>query len=281
MLGEGGGEGGVGVDCVNRAASDMWPSPLQCLAQIRRRERKATSRKNRSRFTDGLVGPRRRPQRQPAWAGGRGMPPHGSLGATVFPGPHTDLHIFSRHLCFKAEKKERERERAETRVPRSKCNGDELGRRASHGRVRGSPPRAARQPSPRARSRRARARAPCWVAATWSRKQPSCLHSRPSDVLLIPHLPSLHRANLNSFHCAVNPVCCLCGDFHAARAEEELFDCKGRAVGRFVIPPRHTWEGDFCAGCRAPAPHPQGLTSVPQNPGVDGKGGQNWGDGCA
>lgn len=102
--------GGVGVDCVNRAASNMWPSPLQCLAQIRRRERKATSRKNRSQFTDGLVGPRRRPQRQPAWAGGRGMPPHGSLGATVFPGPHTDLHIFSRHLCFKAEKKKRERE---------------------------------------------------------------------------------------------------------------------------------------------------------------------------
>lgn len=102
---------GNGVDCVNRAASNMWPSPLQCLAQIHRRERKATSRKNRSRFTDGLVGPRRRPQRQPAWAGGRGMPPHGSLGPTVFPGPHTDLHIFSRHLCFKAEKK-RERERA-------------------------------------------------------------------------------------------------------------------------------------------------------------------------
>lgn len=279
MLGEGG--GGVGVDCVNRAASDMWPSPLQCLAQIRRRERKATSRKNRSRFTDGLVGPRRRPQRQPAWAGGRGMPPHGSLGATVFPGPHTDLHIFSRHLCFKAEKKrERERERKleyrEANATETNSDGAPAMGECVCGR-----PRAARQPSPRARSRRARARAPCGVAATWSRKQPSCLHSRPSDVLLIPHLPSLHGANLNSFHCAVNPVCCLCGDFHAARAEEELFDCKGRAVGRFVIPPRHTWEGDFCAGRRAPAPRPQGLTSVPQNPGVDGKGGQNWGDGCA
>lgn len=164
MLGEWGGGGGVGVDCVNRAASNMWPSPLQCLAQIRRRERKATSRKNRSRFTDGLVGPRRRPQRQPAWAGGRGMPPHGSLGLTVFPGPHTDLHIFSRHLCFKAEKKrERERERkleyreanaTETNSDGAPAMGECVGRRREppvsplhardhEGRVRG--PRAGSQ----------------------------------------------------------------------------------------------------------------------------------------
>lgn len=157
------------------------------------------------------------------------------LDPIVFSRPHTDLQIFSRHICFKAEKKKKGR-------GSSSCEKEMLQRHqfwqhqwarlfsrtnawqcTTQGASSQFLPlayleRTCSQKEPLqdrlARGQRSQvgSRAPSPFSARW------CL---PNTGLCLLHRPSLQQANLNSlFYSSVNVMCCLCGSFTVVREKK-------------------------------------------------------------